>query len=83
MMSFCSRKGCCDGASLLADDEVTSAVAASADSDDGGHVVCGCRGLPRVDVRGPVSHHAPSHVWPLSGGYWGLHPDSCQSPGGT
>lgn len=78
MMTFCSPKGCSDGVSLFADDEVTSA-----DSDDAGPVVCCCWCFPSMDVRGSVSHHATSHVWPLSGGHWDLHPDSCQSTGGT
>lgn len=69
--------------SWFADDEVTTAVDDSADSDDGGSVLSRCWCLPSMDVRCPVSHHATSHVWTLSGGHRGLHPDPCQSPGGT
>lgn len=58
-------------------------MAASAVSDDGGHLVCGCRCFPGVDVCGSVSHHATCHVWTLSGGHWGLHPDPRQNPGGN
>lgn len=58
-------------------------MAASAVCDDGGPVGCGCRGFPAVDVCGGVSHHATSHVWTLSGGHRGVHPDPRQNPGGN
>lgn len=67
----------------FADDEVTTSVDNSADNNGGGPVVSRCRCLPSVGVCGPVSHHATSHVWTLSGGHRGLHPDPRQSPGGT
>ena len=62
--------------------DTCAGVAASAVSD-GGRVVCGCRCFPGVGVCGGVSHHAARHVWPLSGGHGGLHPDPRQNPGGN
>lgn len=63
-------------------DPCWTVVAASAVSDDGGPVGCGCWGFPAVDVHGGVPHHAPSHVWSLSGRHRGLHPGPCQNLGG-
>lgn len=82
-MTFCFQKCCSDGVSCLQMMRWQSWWLNSADSDDGRPVVCRCHRLPSMGVRGPVSHHAAGHVWTLSGGHRGLHPDSRQSPGGT